>query len=137
MTSSPFRAGCFTRIVPRSFLKRDPILLDPCWFPGADVSVAMGERRGIASTLVDADTRVGAEILLGLIRFRGSPCPSLIFGIDGDLRNAAVAASALRCTSKASCIGSRFVDGDRGDSMPPGLEGIVATEGDVTVGDMA
>ena len=75
---------------------------------------------------MDAETRVGAEILSGLIRFRGCvlPFPSPIFGIDGDLRNAAVAASALRCTSSAREIGSMLDDGESGDNNPPGLDGI-------------
>ena len=93
MTSSPVGIGCFARIVPRSFLNREPILLEPC----CDAGVGVAGWRGIASTLVDADTSVGAEILFGLMRLRGSvPDPSPIFGMDGDLRRAAVAASALR-----------------------------------------
>ena len=85
----------------------------------------VGDRSGIASTLVDAETSVGAEILLGLMRFLGSvpPLASLILGMEGDLRSAAVAASALRCTSIASARGSMLDDGESGDMSPPGLVG--------------
>ncbi len=94
VTSSPLGMCCFCRMVPRNFLNREPILLDVCMFCGE--GEAVGERNGIASTLVDADTRVGEEILFGLIRFRGAlPEPSAILGIEGDLRRAAVEASAL------------------------------------------
>ena len=79
---------------------------------------------------------MGAEILFGLMRLRGSvPDPSVIFGMEGDLRRAAVAASALRWTSSASSAGFMLVVGESGDSRPPGLIGIVATEGEV--GDIA
>ena len=129
--------ACLARIVPRSFLKREPILLDCC--PDAGVGVAVGEMSGIASTLVEADTSVGAEILFGLIRFRVTvPPPSFIFGIDGDLRSAAVAASARRCTSNANCAELMPAVGERGESRPPGLVGIVFAGGDVgAVGDVA
>lgn len=64
------------------------------------------EVRGIVSTLVDAEIRVGEEICSRAICFLVEPDPSGNLGIEGDFLNAAVAASALRRTSIASNVGS-------------------------------
>lgn len=62
---------------------------------GVRACVGLIEVRGIVSTLVDAETRVGEDICSIAIRFLEDD-PSLSLGIDGDFLNAAVAASALR-----------------------------------------
>lgn len=95
----------FARSVPRNLLNGKPILFVEAACP----EVTGGERSGIASMLVDADTSVGDDICLGLIRFRGTdPDVSLNFGIEGDFLKAAVAASAFCRISIANCAESTY-----------------------------
>lgn len=114
MASSPAEALLFLRSVPRSLRNREPIL------EGAEAGCNGGGLRGIVSTLVDADTSVGVDIWLGLIRFRTEPDavnPSCRLVCDGLFFNAIIAASVFLWTSRASdalsssVCGSLEVDG--------------------------
>lgn len=114
MTSSPVGRLVLLK-VPLSFRNREPILDDAGFWP-ADRE---GERSGIVSTLVDADTSVGVEIWLGFTRLRDTgpagATPSARLVLDGDLLSASIAASALRWTSRASWACSCCVGGSLGD----------------------
>jgi hypothetical protein len=121
------------RNVPRRLRMRwvtDFLLAVAATVAAACPDAADGERSGIVSTLVDANSSFGVEIWLGLIRLRTGCCcccccafsPSL--GMDGDLRRAAIAASARRCTSIAS---SALTAGLRGAAPDDGI--VSCTEG--------
>jgi len=69
--SPPGKVGLALRD-PRNFLKRVPSLDEfESWFCAGDScpEAADGERTGIVSTLVDAETSFGPEIWLGSMRF--------------------------------------------------------------------
>ena len=70
--SLPSKVGLALRD-PRNFLKRVPSLDEfKGWFSAGDScpEAADGERTGIVSTLVEAETNLGPEIWPGSIRFR-------------------------------------------------------------------
>lgn len=101
--SSPVGSAGLPLIVPRNFLKRDPSLdvddvVPALWL----IDVTEGDRKGIVSTLVDADTRRGVEIWLGAIflRLMEPAYPKLAFPEADVLLRASIAASALRRTSR-------------------------------------
>ena len=89
--------GVFARKVPFNLLKREPSLVEPelrgrgCW-------AGLTAGRGMVSTLVEAETSVGEEIWLGLMRLRVDPLSSFV--CEGDFKGgfikAAVAASTRR-----------------------------------------
>ena len=85
--------GFFARSVPRNRLIRALRVVGG--EIGVRACVGLIEVKGIVSTLVDAETRVGEDICSIAIRFLEDD-PSLSLGIDGDFLSAAVAASALR-----------------------------------------
>ena len=96
-TSSLEDGGAFPRLsFHRRWLSFDP----PFWLD------PNGDWTGTDSTVFDAYSRRGVDICSMLMRFRFKVPPSWKFGMEGVLRNAAVAASARRWTSLASSTGS-------------------------------
>ena len=103
-------------------MKRVPSLDEEFCPAGSCPDAADGERTGIVSTLVDAETSLGHEICLGSIRFLWA---SLTFVVEGAFFNCAIAASALRCTSFASScrLSLSRCSGMEGDETPAFTEG--------------
>jgi len=118
-------AGAFPLNVPLNILNREAIFDGVgCWPDATD-----GERRGIVSTLVDADTRRGVEIWWGLMRLRDIDPPGLMPSIKLVLEEcflrAIMAASVLRWTSlakSAASAGDFGVEGFRGSRVADNAE---------------
>lgn len=95
----------FARNEPRSFLNREPSVE----VPEVVLPDIEGVRRGIVSTLVEAETRRGVEIWLGSMRFRTDGVCFRVspgFALDGSFLSASIAASVFCCTSRVSSASS-------------------------------